>query len=103
MKKGTTYNQANEIINEFLQEEKEHFQELERRDKVARLTHKEVARIKANGEYLGTQENIKNESIIFKTFLSEGLVTQDWFDDRLRYTKIELLEGLLNEYKEYQL
>lgn len=103
LKEAITHNQANEIMSEFLQEESEHFQELERRDKVARLTHKEIARIKANDEYLGTQQNVENESTIFETFLAEGLVTQNWFDDRLRYTKIELLEELLKEYKEFQL
>ena len=63
---------------------------------------KEIARLQANDEYCeveknwGTQQNVENESIIFEAFLSEGLVTQDWFDDRPKHTNIELLKELLN-------
>jgi len=56
---------------------------------------KEIARLQANDEYWGTQQNVENESIIFETFLSEGLVTQDWFDDKSGHTNIELLQELL--------
>ena len=55
----------------------------------------EIARLQSNDEYWGTQQNVENESIIFETFLAEGLVTQDWFDDKEEHTNIELLKELL--------
>ena len=55
----------------------------------------EITRLQSNDEYWGTQQNVENESIIFETFLAEGLVTQDWFDDKEEHTNIELLKELL--------
>ena len=62
---------------------------------ITKLTHEEITRLQSNDEYWGTQQNVENESIIFKTFLAEGLVNQDWFDNKEGHTNIELLEELL--------
>ena len=62
---------------------------------ITKLTHEEITRLQSNDEYWGTQQNVENESILFETFLAEGLVNQDWFDDMAGHTNIELLEELL--------
>ena len=50
-----------------------------------------------NLEYWGTEENINNENKIFDYVLDNNIVNQDWFDNRLKYTSIELLEELLEK------
>jgi len=56
---------------------------------------KEIRNLENNENYWGSEENIKNETIIYNYFLENKIVNQDWFDDRLKYTNIELLEELL--------
>jgi hypothetical protein len=48
-------------------------------------------------EYWGTDENIKAETEIFNAVIDLGFVSQDWFDDRLKATNVEMLEDLLIE------
>ena len=36
------------------------------------------------------------KNTIYSYFLNENYVNQDWFDDRLKYTSIELLKVLQN-------
>ena len=48
-------------------------------------------------EYWGTEENINNENKIFDYVLDNNIVNQDWFDNRLKYTSVELLEELLKQ------
>ena len=48
-------------------------------------------------EYWGTEENINNENKIFDYVLDNNIVNQVWFDNRLKYTSIELLEELLEK------
>ena len=48
-------------------------------------------------EYWGTEENINNENKIFDYVLDNNIVNQDWFDNRLNYTSVELLEELLKQ------
>ena len=48
-------------------------------------------------EYWGTEENINNENKIFDYVLKEDIVNQDWFDERLKCTSVELLTDLLEE------
>ena len=48
-------------------------------------------------EYWGTEENINNENKIFDYVLDNDIVNQVWFDNRLKYTSIELLEELLEK------
>ena len=50
-----------------------------------------------NLEYWGTEENINNEKKIFDYVLDNDIVNQVWFDNRLKYTSIELLEELLEK------
>ena len=50
-----------------------------------------------NLEYWGTEENINNENKIFDYVLDNDIVNQVWFDNRLKYTSIELLEELLEK------
>ena len=47
-------------------------------------------------EYWGTEENINNENTIFDYVLKEDIVNQDWFDERLKCTSVELLTGCLD-------
>lgn len=48
-------------------------------------------------EYWGTEENINNENKIFDYVLDNDIVNQDWFDERLKCTSVELLTDLLEE------
>ena len=48
-------------------------------------------------EYWWTEENINNENKIFDYVLDNNIVNQVWFDNRLKYTSIELLEELLEK------
>ncbi len=50
-----------------------------------------------NLEYWGTEENINNENKIFDYVLDNNIVNQVWFDNRLKYTSVELLEELLEK------
>ena len=53
-------------------------------------------------EYWGTEENINNENIIFDYVLDNNIVNQDWFDEKLKYTSVELLEELLKVVKFFE-
>ena len=48
-------------------------------------------------KYWGTQKNIDNENIIFDYVLSNNIVSQDWFDERLKFTNTELVKELLTK------
>jgi len=47
--------------------------------------------------YWGTEKNIDNENIIYDYVLSNNIVNQDWFDERLKFTNTELLKELLTK------
>ena len=53
-------------------------------------------------EYWGTEENINNENKIFDYALDNNIVNQDWFDEKLKYTSVELLEELLKVVKFFE-
>ena len=55
--------------------------------------------IQANKDlnYWGTETNIKNENNIFEYVLRNKIVSQKWFDNRLKNTNIETLKELLKE------
>ncbi len=59
------------------------------------VIRKEIYNLNNNPEYWGSEENVKNETIIYNCFLENKIVNQDWFDNRLKYTNVELLEELL--------
>ena len=63
---------------------------------IKNLIKKEIRNLKNNENYWGSEENVKNETIIYNYFLENKIVNQDWFDDRLKYTNVELLEVLQN-------
>ena len=65
-----------------------------RRNIIKNLIKKEIRNLKANPNYWGSEENVNNENTIYSYFLSQNYVNQDWFDNRLKYTSIELLEEL---------
>ena len=48
-------------------------------------------------KYWGTEKNINNENKIFDYVLDNNIVNQDGFDNRLKYTSVELLEELLEQ------
>ena len=66
-----------------------------RKNIIKNLIKKEIRNLKNNENYWGSEENVNNENTIYSYFLNENYVNQDWFDDRLKYTSIELLEELL--------
>jgi hypothetical protein len=67
-----------------------------RKNIIKNLIKKEIRNLKSNPNYWGSEENVNNENTIYSYFLSQNYVNQEWFDDRLKYTNIELLEVLQN-------
>ena len=63
---------------------------------------KEEIKNHTNVEYWGTEENINNENKIFDYALDNNIVNQDWFDEKLKYTSVELLEELLKVVKFFE-
>ena len=61
------------------------------------VIQKEITKLNNNPNYWGTEENIQNENEIFDWVLTYEIVNQDWFDEKLKYTNVELLEEILNE------
>ena len=57
----------------------------------------EITKLNENPEYWGTEENIDNENEIFNWVLTYEIVNQDWFDEKLKYTNVELLNEILKE------
>lgn len=48
--------------------------------------------------YWGTKEEISNSNAIYDYVLSNKIVNQEWFDDRLKCTITELLKDILDEF-----
>jgi len=67
---------------------------MSRRNIIKNLIKKEIRNLKNNENYWGSEQNVNNENTIYSYFLSQNYVNQDWFDERLKYTSIELLEEL---------
>ena len=65
-----------------------------RKNIIKNLIKKEIRNLKSDPNYWGSEKNVNNENTIYNYFLNENYVNQDWFDDRLKYTSIELLEEL---------
>ena len=66
-----------------------------RKNIIKNLIKKEIRNLKNNENYWGSEENVNNENTIYSYFLNENYVNQEWFDNRLKYTSIELLEELI--------
>jgi hypothetical protein len=58
---------------------------------------KEINNLNNNETYYGSKENINNENKIFNYLLNNKIVNQDYFDNKLKYTNVELLEEILKE------
>jgi len=69
---------------------------------IKNVINKEITNLNENPEYWGTIENIENENEIFNYFLTYEIVNQEWFDERLGYTNVELLTELVNKIKQYE-
>lgn len=67
-----------------------------RKNIIKNLIKKEIRNLKSDPNYWGSEKNVNNENTIYSYFLNENYVNQDWFDDRLKYTSIELLKVLQN-------
>ena len=64
---------------------------------IINFTKNEIVKHKENVNYWGTEEDVNNETIICNYILNNNIVTQDWFDERLKSTSIEMLEDILTE------
>ena len=64
---------------------------------IKNVINKEITNLNENPNYWGTEENIQNENEIFNYFLTYEIVNQEWFDERLKYTNVELLTELINK------
>ena len=69
---------------------------------IKNVIKKEITNLNENPDYWGTIENIENENEIFNYFLTYEIVNQEWFDERLGYTNVELLTELVNKIKQYE-
>ena len=69
---------------------------------IKNVINKEITNLNENPDYWGTIENIENENEIFNYFLTYEIVNQEWFDERLGYTNVELLTELVNKIKQYE-
>jgi len=64
---------------------------------IIKFTKKEIVKHKENVNYWGTEEDVNNETILCNYVLHNEVVSQDWFDERLKSTSIEMLEDILRE------
>ena len=64
---------------------------------IIEFTKNEIAKHKKYEDYWGTEEDVNSETIICNYVLHNGVVNQDWFDERLKSTSIEMLEDILTE------
>ena len=64
---------------------------------IINFTKNEIVKHKENVNYWGTEEDVNNETIIIIYVMYNGIVNQDWFDERLKSTSIEMLEDILTE------
>ena len=65
--------------------------------KIIEFTKNEIVKHKKYENYWGTEEDVNSETIICNYVLHNGIVTQDWFDERLKSTSVEMLEDILRE------
>ena len=64
---------------------------------IIEFTKKEIVKHKENVNYWGTEEDVNNETKIINYVLHNDIVNQEWFDERLKSTSIEMLEDILTE------
>ena len=64
---------------------------------IIEFTKNEIVKHKENVNYWGSEEDVNNETKIINYVMHNGIVNQDWFDERLKCTSIEMLEDILRE------
>ena len=64
---------------------------------IINFTKNEIVKHKENVNYWGSEEDVNNETIIINYVMYNDIVNQDWFDERLKSTSIEMLEDILTE------
>ncbi len=64
---------------------------------IINFTKNEIVKHKENVNYWGSEEDVNNETKIINYVMHNGIVNQDWFDERLKCTSIEMLEDILRE------
>tara|TARA_R100000005_G_C4834442_1_gene109150 strand:+ start:242 stop:526 length:285 start_codon:yes stop_codon:yes gene_type:complete len=64
---------------------------------IIEFTKNEIVKHREIKDYWGSEEDVNNETIICNYVLNNGIVNQDWFDERLKSTSIEMLEDILRE------
>ncbi len=64
---------------------------------IINFTKNEIVKHKENVNYWGSEEDVNNETEIINYVMHNGIVNQDWFDERLKSTSIEMLEDILRE------
>ena len=64
---------------------------------IIEFTKNEIVKHKEVKNYWGSEEDVNNETIIIDYVFHNGIVDQDWFDERLKSTSIEMLEDILTE------
>ena len=65
--------------------------------KIINFTKNEIVKHKENVNYWGSEEDVNNETEIINYVMHNDIVNQDWFDERLKCTSIEMLEDILRE------
>ena len=64
---------------------------------IIEFTKNEIVKHKEVKDYWRSEEDVNNETVIINYVLHNGIVDQDWFDERLKSTSIEMLEDILTE------
>ena len=64
---------------------------------IIEFTKNEIAKHRKYKDYWGSEEDVNSETIICNYVLHNGIVNQEWFDERLKSTSIEMLEDILRE------
>ena len=53
----------------------------------------------SDDNYWGSDDEVRNANEIFEIVLSNGVVDQEWFDERLNCTSPEILSELLKQLR----
>ena len=64
---------------------------------IIEFTKNEIVKHREIKDYWGSEEDVNNETILCNYVLNNNIVNQDWFDERLKSTSIEMLEDILRE------
>ena len=56
---------------------------------IIEFTKNEIVKHKESSHYWGSEEDVNNETKIINYVFHNGIVNQEWFDERLKSTSIE--------------